>query len=290
MSAQSDQPYDDQPERRRPFSTLLSSLTPNSHDDREATADDEDTSAVDTTTAVDTTAGDTGVVAPQPTFTAREDLPAAPPVAQPETAAGLDPVDDTMGEPVTGTVYEAGSVDDEDLADDDLDDAPATSAPVPTAPRANGEALPGFRRASTERDSARGYPRHAVPGTAEVIDEPVTGTTPAVPMPVPSAVPTTSVVDEPLLSDAADFRARWQQAQAAFVDDPREAVGEAADLIEQTAQALVAAVRQRQRQLRDSWDSTPEAHGTEPVNMADTEQLRLMMQRYRALFNQLCRP
>jgi hypothetical protein len=101
--------------------------------------------------------------------------------------------------------------------------------------------------------------------------------------------------DEPLLSDADGFRLRWQRAQAGFIDDPREAVGDAADLIEQTAQALVGALRQRQRELRVLWerglaDDTALADDAAAVPGADTEHLRLMMQRYRALFNQLCRP
>jgi hypothetical protein len=104
---------------------------------------------------------------------------------------------------------------------------------------------------------------------------------------------TAAGLDEPLLSDADGFRLRWQRAQAGFIDDPREAVGEAADLIEQTAQALVGALRQRQRQLRVMWESGPagaSADGASTASSADTEHLRLMMQRYRALFNQLCRP
>ena len=104
---------------------------------------------------------------------------------------------------------------------------------------------------------------------------------------------TAAGLDEPLLSDADGFRLRWQRAQAGFIDDPREAVGEAADLIEQTAQALVGALRQRQRQLRVMWESGPAgapADGASAAASADTEHLRLMMQRYRALFNQLCRP
>jgi hypothetical protein len=106
---------------------------------------------------------------------------------------------------------------------------------------------------------------------------------------------TAAGLDEPLLADADGFRARWQRAQAGFIDDPKEAVGDAADLIEQTAQALVGALRQRQRELRVLWerglaDDTAPADGTAAASGADTEHLRLMMQRYRALFNQLCRP
>ena len=309
MSAQPDPQYDDQPERRRPFSTLLSSLSQHSGDDREAPLDQE------TVVGQETTGADEDFeTAPRPTFTARADVPDAAATEAPATAYDLDPVEDTTNEPVSGTVYEAESADEplddavddddvpvvvtdeavteEDVYDEPVDDVAATSAPVPPAPRANGEALPGFRRASTDGDSARAFPKHAAP---DEVDEPVVGTVPVAPepvAPVPSATPATSasMVDEPLLSDAADFRVRWQQTQAGFVDDPRQAVGEAADLIEQTAQALVVAVRQRQRQLRESWDATPEAHGTDPASLSDTEQLRLMMQRYRALFNQLCRP
>jgi hypothetical protein len=106
---------------------------------------------------------------------------------------------------------------------------------------------------------------------------------------------TAAGLDEPLLAGADGFRARWQRAQAGFIDDPKEAVGDAADLIEQTAQALVGALRQRQRELRVLWerglaDDTAPADGADGASGADTEHLRLMMQRYRALFNQLCRP
>jgi hypothetical protein len=109
-------------------------------------------------------------------------------------------------------------------------------------------------------------------------------------------------LDGPLLSDATGLHARWQQAQAQFVEDPREAVSDAADLVEQTAQALVGTLQQRQRQLRLLWDhgaadaaaGERAAQGGEPVNgtnsASETERLRLVMQRYRALFSELCRP
>jgi hypothetical protein len=104
----------------------------------------------------------------------------------------------------------------------------------------------------------------------------------------------------PLLSGAAELRARWQRVQGDFVDDPQAAVSDADALVGQTAEALVNAVRQRQRQLRAAWERAPAdasptaADGQTPTAMApgapDTEQLRLMMQRYRTLFNELCRP
>ena len=117
-------------------------------------------------------------------------------------------------------------------------------------------------------------------------------------------------LDGPLLSDADELRASWQRIQAAFVDDPREAVGDAAGLVEHTAQALAGALRHRQRLLRATWDRDEMPDGVEYADSGgstagaasdgghrpaadggpDTEQLRLLIQRYRDLFNQLCRP
>ena len=111
----------------------------------------------------------------------------------------------------------------------------------------------------------------------------------------PQPLAATAGLDEPLLSDVTGLRARWQRAQAGFVDDPQEAVGDAADLIEQTAQAMVGALRQRQRQLRVMWEgglagNSAQADPESAARGSDTEHLRQMMMHYRALFNQLCRP
>jgi hypothetical protein len=113
-------------------------------------------------------------------------------------------------------------------------------------------------------------------------------------------------LDGPLLGDVADLRTSWQRVQAGFVDDPRESVADAADLVEHAAQALVGALRQRQRLLRAAWerggpadgagvaasDPAADAAGGQPAadDVPDTEQLRLLIQRYRTLFNEICRP
>ena len=59
----------------------------------------------------------------------------------------------------------------------------------------------------------------------------------------------------PLLGDSVGLRASWQQAQAGFVDDPRAAVADAAELVEHTAQTLIGSLQQRQRALRTQWDN-----------------------------------
>jgi hypothetical protein len=118
----------------------------------------------------------------------------------------------------------------------------------------------------------------------------------------PAGIKPTADLDGPLISDADELRTSWQRIQAAFVDNPREAVADAAGLVEHTAQALTGALRERQRQLRAMWDRDGTPDGVEyadsgsPMASAaaadgpETEQLRLLIQRYRALFNHLCRP
>jgi hypothetical protein len=101
--------------------------------------------------------------------------------------------------------------------------------------------------------------------------------------------PAADQTDGALLADAAGLRAGWQRIQGGFVDDPGEAVADAADLVEHVSQAFVGALQQRQRWLRGTWNGDGRPDGAaEPIT--DTEQLRLVMQRYRSLFDQLCRP
>lgn len=123
---------------------------------------------------------------------------------------------------------------------------------------------------------------------------PVSETIPASAVPA-STVPASAPVADfdpnaPLLGDPVGLRASWQQAAAEFVDDPRAAVADAAELVEHTAQTLIGALQQRQRQLRGQWETgtTAGVSGSGPANGAtDTEELRHLMQSYRALFNQL---
>ena len=105
----------------------------------------------------------------------------------------------------------------------------------------------------------------------------------AVPAPeTPSeAVPvrTRYAYDEgPLLGDTQELRAGWQRIKAGFVDDPRDAVSQAAGAVDEAAQRLIAAVRDRRRQIRETWDGDADD---------DTENLRIALLRYQALFRQL---
>jgi hypothetical protein len=96
-------------------------------------------------------------------------------------------------------------------------------------------------------------------------------------------------LDQPLLSGDPELLTRWQRAQLGFIDDPQAAVAGAADIVEQAGRALVEALEQRQRQMRTVWDHSS-ADGSAAGVKADTEELRQMMRRYQALFNQLHQP
>jgi len=76
---------------------------------------------------------------------------------------------------------------------------------------------------------------------------------------------------------AEDMRARWQELQLRFVDDPSGVAGQARALVAEAVGAVTEALAEQQRQL-DSW-STAEG--------GDTEQLRVVVQRYRDFFDRM---
>ena len=185
-------------------------------------------------------------------------------VADPDAAADLDAVAADADE-LQPTFTPA--------ADAPVDSAPVDSAPDPNAPTLN------------ETDDVPVVPAQAAAPVTEV---------PVADAAATEAPLSTAAVDfnEPLLGDPVGLRASWQQAQAGFVDDPRAAVADAAELVEHTAQTLIGSLQQRQRALRTQWDNNGSAAASPSAagELSDTEQLRHLMQDYRSLFNQLCRP
>jgi hypothetical protein len=77
---------------------------------------------------------------------------------------------------------------------------------------------------------------------------------------------------------ARDFRDRWREAQLRFVDDPRKAAEDTRGLVNEVVGVLTTALGSRRDQL-NSW----------PAN-GDTEQYRLVVQRYRVFFERLLTP
>ena len=70
--------------------------------------------------------------------------------------------------------------------------------------------------------------------------------------------------------DMSDFHRRFDQLQSDFIEEPREAVKKAERLIEEMLDHVVKSTRERMQSMRRDTGDT-----------ADTEQLRLTMQRYR---------
>lgn len=79
-------------------------------------------------------------------------------------------------------------------------------------------------------------------------------------------------------SDASRFHDRWVAIQAAFVDEPRKAVKDAQQLLEEVFQALNSAFSKGRDDLEAQWERSGEA---------STEDLRQAVRRYKVLFERL---
>jgi hypothetical protein len=79
-------------------------------------------------------------------------------------------------------------------------------------------------------------------------------------------------------NETNDFRDRWQDVQASFVDDPRNAVKHADELVASTIHRLAEIFAGEKAKLEATW-----AQGGE----GDTEALRQALRRYRSFFDRL---
>lgn len=86
--------------------------------------------------------------------------------------------------------------------------------------------------------------------------------------------------DDELLFAAgtSGLRSRWDDIQAAFVDDPADCVQKADTLVTEVVDQLTAAFAEARSRLEGQW-----ARGEQ----ASTEDLRLALQRYREFFQRL---
>jgi hypothetical protein len=86
--------------------------------------------------------------------------------------------------------------------------------------------------------------------------------------------------DHDLFADAelAGLRARWDNVQASFVDDPKECVQKADGLVADLVEQLTRSLSHSRSQLEEQW-----ARGED----ASTEDLRITLKRYREFFDRL---
>lgn len=151
---------------------------------------------------------------------------------------------------VTGVVMDTDADSDPDSVDDDDDVVTGVTAD-------EGSPVTPVRTGGAHR-----YPLPAFPAP----DAPSTGASPSF---TPAA--------EATVPDEGDSQASWQRIKAGFVDDPRASVEEAAAIVEEAAETLVATIQERERLLRGAW----EGNGT------DTEKLRTAFQDYRELYDKI---
>lgn len=77
---------------------------------------------------------------------------------------------------------------------------------------------------------------------------------------------------------AEEFRHRWDAIQIAFVDDPRAAVRNADELVAQVLRSLAESFAEQRSQIEA---------GLGAQEHADTENMRIALQRYRSFFQRL---
>jgi hypothetical protein len=78
--------------------------------------------------------------------------------------------------------------------------------------------------------------------------------------------------------EAERLRARWAEVQGGFVDEPREMVEQADQLVGELMQQLTAGFAERRSQLERRWSEGDEV---------STEDLRVALTRYRSFFDRL---
>jgi hypothetical protein len=85
---------------------------------------------------------------------------------------------------------------------------------------------------------------------------------------------------QPLLApeQANDFKARWEEIQTGFVDEPRRSVEQADALVADLMQRLAESFSEERRSLEAQWDRGDDV---------STEDLRVALRRYRSFFDRL---
>ena len=78
--------------------------------------------------------------------------------------------------------------------------------------------------------------------------------------------------------DTTEFRKRWSDIQAAFVDEPRRSVEQADALVADVTKQLTDGFGNERTSLERQWDRG---------DNVTTEDLRLTLQRYRSFFDRL---
>ena len=121
----------------------------------------------------------------------------------------------------------------------------------------------------------------AAAGTTQQVEHPeeptVAATQPSTAQPEPAVPPDT---ERTLFAgeELVGLRSRWDNVQAAFVDDPKECVHKADGLVADVVDQLTVGFAETRSRLEEQWDRGEEA---------STEDLRQALRRYRDFFERL---
>jgi hypothetical protein len=188
------------------------------------------------------------------------------------TAYGTETDTDTTTDTATGTAYgtDADTDADTDAAfDRDADRDPGTDV--------QGEGETDERLADPEPVSDPVADEDA--GSPDPLTAPVVGDPRSAAADVSASDPATGGDEgERILVDDPDgVRQRWNSVQVGFVDDPRQAVGDAGQLVDEVVELVVAGVGAQRDRLGETWSADD----------LDTEQLRLALRQYREFLDRL---
>ena len=166
---------------------------------------------------------------------------------------------------------------------------PSTTATGPSA-RQTESAIPGDERSAAGADAGR-HAEAENPSSSQAqhadTDASVTRTESAIAdtrSPTGTAdadrSATQSSPERSLFADdqLTGLRARWDNVQAAFVDDPKDCVQKADGLVSDVVEQLTTGFSEARSRLEDQWGRGEEA---------STEDLRVALKRYREFFERL---
>ena len=115
-------------------------------------------------------------------------------------------------------------------------------------------------------------------------DEPVPKERPVEEHPPQERTPSNTEEDQlaPLFAEntAENFRTRWLAIQSKFVDDPRDSVKQADDLVSDVIESITASFADRRGSLEKEWNSGGDT---------STEDFRIALKQYRSFFERLLR-
>jgi hypothetical protein len=154
---------------------------------------------------------------------------------------------------------------------------PSTTQTEPSATQTEPSAQADNPSSATTRTDARraqGEPLAMADESSTLPTEPTDSENGA------STAETEPPADKPLFAEGtlSGLRSRWDEVQAAFVDDPKECVQKADTLVAQVVEQLTTGFSEARSRLEAQW-----ARGED----GSTEDLRVALKRYREFFQRL---